>query len=189
MYTDETGQTSCKHPVDCVMTWGKWSACDNTTDKHTRSPVVTQSPVGGGTPCPSPQEKDCPIDCAFTWGPLTGDCAKLNDVQTRSPVINTQSRNGGKACPTRQEHETCCIVDCVYSWNAWSACDQQTSKKIRSAAVTRPASGGGSACPVDEEQTCVPPPLEPAACSTISDPLAFCISNGNKYVKIIVQHC
>ena len=84
-----------------------------------------------------------------------------------------QPLNGGRACPN-PDTETCCIVDCISTWNAWSACDQSTSKKTRSALVTRPASGGGIACPANEEQTCVPPPLEPASCSTISDPSTFC---------------
>ena len=111
---------------------------------------------------------------------MIGACANLNDVKTRSIIISRQGSNGGKACPTKsQEHEVCCVVNCVSTWNAWSACDQTTSKKIRTAAVTRPASGGGTACPADEEQTCVPPPLEPADCSTIKDPNSFCANYGN----------
>ena len=151
------GGTPCPDPetrnckVDCVFKWGDWSTCNAQTGKQSRSATITTNSHDGydgtGTPCTlTNEERDCQIDCEFTWGPLTGNCANLNDIQTRSPIINAQPVNGGKACPTRQEHETCCIVNCVSTWNAWSACDQSTSKKTRSALVTKPASGGGIAC-------------------------------------------
>ena len=60
---------SCEMPVDCVVSWEPWSACDDGTQSHTYS--ITTQPAHGGKSCPARLKQGhakC-NGCVVSWGP------------------------------------------------------------------------------------------------------------------------
>lgn len=75
----------CEPIVDCVLTWpDEWEVCDKDcgTGTQKKTAAVTTPASNGGTPCGNTLKeqtckiKDCPVDCAGSYGPWSKcDCS------------------------------------------------------------------------------------------------------------------
>ena len=139
-------KTDC--PVNCIVKWNDWSACDATCDGTKasatgtikRTYTVTTHASNGGASCPiSPETEtctktDCPVNCIVKWNDWTncnatcdGSKASVTGTITRTYTVTTPISNGGASCPISPETKTCtitdCPVNCIVKWNDWTACD------------------------------------------------------------------
>merc|ERR1712054_730919 len=102
--------TTVAPSVDCVGSWGSWSACSATCGDGTQSRVysVTTSVSNGGAECNfadnATQSQDCndgacPVDCVGSWSSYSACSATCGDgTQSRVYSVTTSASNGGAEC-------------------------------------------------------------------------------------------
>jgi len=135
--------------------------CDKTNGKQGRSPTITVPALNSATACPDPEERECDIDCEFTW-PEWSICDKTVGKQGRSPTITVPALNGATACPGPDERN--CGVDCEYKWSEWGVCGSAGfGKHERTVIIETPCFP--SKCPLGHLPTGAPcPPKENKIC-------------------------
>ena len=165
-------------PIDCTYNWNPWESCSQTTGKQSRSIIITTAckakgncPTGalfGGTACPGPEERDCPIDCQSTFTPWD-TCNKNTGKQGRTVVISTPckaanncpvgSLHSGTACPGPETR--ICPIDCEYTWGDWDSnvnnkleCEGSDTTRTRIIQTVVTAKNGGVLCPPPETVPC-----------------------------------
>ena len=141
--------------VDCEFTWNEWqpatcvsgnlwqyrsvtNQCDATNapqcDASQWTNLITVTPKNNGQACPPNEQTPCgKKNCEFTWNawstcdPITGkqgrNIAKTSDPVGYDPI---SSAPPSAQCPPPETRD--CRVDCVFSWQQWTSCDQSTGK-------------------------------------------------------------
>lgn len=96
-------------PVDCVGTWGDWSACTAQCGggQETRSYGVTTTATDGGEPCPTSEtracnDQPCPVDCYVEYLPCTDRCESASERQRDLQTFQAPE-HGGAACPAPED--------------------------------------------------------------------------------------
>ena len=127
---DNCKSNTCEPPVDCVGSWSEMTACSN--GEQSKTFTITTPSEGTGEPCP---------DVLFTQSCL-GDVGDTCNSHSHCTSLNCKLN---KCEPP---------VDCVGSWNDWSACTN--AQRTRDFIVTTAAEGTGQACPASPEtESCV----------------------------------
>ena len=176
--TDNTcTKTDC--PVNCVGSWGNWTACNTTCDgtnsskigSRTRKYTITRPAANGGTSCPKSNNAietdntctkiDCPVNCAGTWGNWTAcntTCDGINSSKigsrTRKYTITRPATNGGTSCPKSNNYietdNTCTKTDCPVNCKVGEWSSCNGNKRTRN--VTE-AINGGTLCTSEQKIT------------------------------------
>ena len=186
--------TVCSPPaVNCVGSWGSFSACDRTCGSGSQSRVfaVTTIVENGGVTCEvsdgsveytTCNTDACPVsvpsvDCSGSWR-IWSQCSMTcgGGTRQRSYAVQTAASGGGttSSCDATDgfvQSEACnvaaCPVDCTGVWEAWSACDAPcgTGSESRAFTVTTAAANGGSAC-TESDSSPMNQACNTQACST-----------------------
>jgi len=90
-------------PVNCAGSWpSSWSTCTNGVQSKTY--LVTTTPANGGSACPAPQTRDCPLDCP-SWPtgeyPTTQSACDNTTIYPDSVGAGTEA-NPYKICNVKQ---------------------------------------------------------------------------------------
>ena len=107
---------------------------------------------------PSCYARDCTYNNWGRWSSCTAQCGYVG-IKTRTRTIRSYASCGGRcsnilrsqtSCPN-----TCCPIDCRYSWLSWSACDVTCGYGTRSRTMRIISSEkcGGRRCPTTRTQT------------------------------------
>ena len=142
----------------CDYTWSAWGACNSTTGRQFRSPIIHAQPTHGGTACPTlTEEQDCPINCVFSfadsaWLPAT--CTEEIE-QTQQIVVSTLPLNGGAVCPEDNKRQ---CKPCSFSYaSEWlPATCASILEQTQSVIVSALPENGGTVCPEDNKRQCKP---------------------------------
>ncbi|XP_028399271.1 protocadherin Fat 4-like [Dendronephthya gigantea] len=108
-------------------------------------------------PCP---RRDCTYTQWGQWGACTAKCGYVG-IKTRTRSLRSSAQCGGRcdykyseqaSCPN-----TCCPIDCRYTWQSWSACDVTCGhgKRTRYMKITSNEKCGGKPCPSTRTQKAV----------------------------------
>jgi len=158
-------------PKNCELgPWGDWAPCVGCGLQQTsRSRNITQQPSGGGRVCQVTsafrlcQNDPCPVPCTFSpwsdWSPCSVSCGTGKRSRTRYLL---DFGADASVCPTLVTTDncvqSCCPVDCKFSYSAWDPCSPQGYRRRYVTIVQQPACGGAP-CPVCrvERDDCTPP--------------------------------
>ena len=106
-------------------------------------------------PC---RRRDCTYNNWGSWSTCTAKCGNVG-VKTRTRSIRSKASCGGScsnfvrqqvSCPN-----TCCPINCRYSWQSWSACDVTCGygTRTRRMRIVSREKCGGKPCPTKTTET------------------------------------
>lgn len=111
---------------------------------------------GGGSGCSA---VDCSVSDWGSWSSCSETCG-YGGIRTRSRTVRIKESCKGKPCPDLTETSpcpnTCCPLDCQFSWGTWSPCIVTCGNgtQIRHAILKALPKCGGKDCPTVETMKC-----------------------------------
>jgi hypothetical protein len=101
-------------------------------------------------------------DCTYTrwssWSSCTAKCGSVG-IKTRTRSISSGARCGGTCSNTVRQQascpNTCCPINCRYSWGSWSACSVtcESGTRTRTMRIISREKCGGNRCPSKTTET------------------------------------